>query len=141
MKVKFKKLVENAVTPSYAKLGDAALDITATSKSWDEEHGKLVFGTGLAIEIPPGYVGLIAPRSSIYKTNLTLSNSLGVIDSGFRGEIKVIFNPQSRPTKNYEVGDRIAQLIVIPVPTIDLEEVTELSTTERGEEGFGSSGK
>ncbi len=141
MKVRVKKLTHNAVIPQYAKSSDAGLDLTATSKEWDEEKQCVVFGTGLAVEIPEGYVGLIFPRSSICKVPLMLSNSVGVIDAGYRGEIKFFFRPLDRPRKNYEVGDRIGQLIILPYPKIELEEADELSSTERGEGGFGSSGK
>jgi len=141
VKLKIKKIADNAIIPKYAKAGDAGLDLTATSKSWDEEHEVVVFGTGLAIEIPPGHVGLIFPRSSNYKVGLSLANCVGVIDSGYRGEIKFMFRPTGRPRKNYQVGDRIGQLIVIPYPQVEIEEVAELSDSERGDGGFGSSGK
>lgn len=140
MKVRFKKVVPEAIIPSYAKSGDAGLDLTATSKVWDEEKQKIVMGTGLAVEIPEGYVGLIFPRSSIVKTFLTLANSVGVIDSGYRGEIKFFFDSGHRPAKNYEIGDRIGQLVIMPYPLIAPEEAEELSDTERGIGGFGSSG-
>lgn len=80
MEVKIKKLNENAVIPTYAKDGDAGMDLTATSKSFDE-YGNVVYGTGLAFEIPKGYVGLLFPRSSNAKTDLFLTNSVGVLDS------------------------------------------------------------
>lgn len=140
MKVRFKKLHPNAVIPSYAKPGDAGLDLTAVSKEWDAEKEKIVMGTGLAMEIPEGHVGLIFPRSSIVKTFLTLANSVGVIDSGYRGEVKFFFDPGHRAKQNYEVGDRIGQLVIIPFPTIEPEEASELSETVRGTGGFGSSG-
>lgn len=140
MKVKIKKIVENAVVPSYAKHGDAGMDLTATSKTYDE-HGNVVYGTGIAVEIPKGYVGLVFPRSSICKTDLLLTNSVGVIDSGYRGEIMAKFAYVSMHNKKYHVGDRIAQLIIMPYPTIEFEEVDELSETERGSGGYGSSGK
>lgn len=141
MQVRVKKLNPAAVVPKYAKSGDAGLDLTAISKEWDEEKEKIVFGTGLAIEIPEGYVGLIFPRSSICKTNISLSNSVGVIDSGYRGEIKFFFSPGPRPKSNYEVGDRIGQIVIIPYPSIELVESDTLSDSERGAGGFGSSGK
>lgn len=140
MIVKVKKLSEQAVVPQYAKPGDAGLDLVATTKEYDAEKDLVVFGTGLAIEIPEGHVGLIFPRSSICKTPLTLSNSVGVIDSGYRGEIKFMFRPGERPRKNYEVGDRVGQMIIVPYPQITLVEAEELSGTERGTGGFGSSG-
>ena len=141
MQLKVKKLHSNAVLPSYARPGDAGLDLTATSKEYDNEKDCIVFGTGLAVEIPEGHVGLIFPRSSICKVPLMLSNHVGVIDSSFRGEIKFYFRPIGRPIKNYEIGDRIGQMIVMPYPQVEIKEVTELSGSERGTGGFGSSGK
>lgn len=160
IKVKFKKLNDNAVIPSYAKLGDAGLDLTAVSKSYSKEYGYTEYGTGLAIQIPKGYVGLLFPRSSISKTFLTLANSVGVLDSGYRGEITFRFFQNTemviehleeeevllpRPLGNshnttYKIGDRIGQLLIIPYPQIELEEVDELDQSERGTKGYGSSG-
>ena len=140
MVVKFKKLVEEAVTPSYSKPGDAGMDLTATGMGWDEK-GNVVYYTGLALEIPQGYVGLIFPRSSNSKKDLFLTNHVGVIDSGYRGEIMVKFR-RTVPFKAdiYEVGDRVAQLMIIPYPEIQFEQVEELSNTERGSGGYGSTG-
>lgn len=140
MVVKFKKLVEEAVTPSYSKPGDAGMDLTATGMGWDEK-GNVVYYTGLALEIPQGYVGLIFPRSSNSKKDLFLTNHVGVIDSGYRGEIMVKFR-RTVPFKAdiYEVGDRVAQLMIIPYPEVQFEEVEELSNTERGSGGYGSTG-
>jgi dUTP pyrophosphatase len=139
MIVKIKKLDSKAVTPAYAKAGDAAMDLTAISiaKVDKDEFGYLEYGTGLAIEIPEGYVGLLFPRSSISNSGLILTNSVGVIDSGYRGEIKFRFK-HIPDTSFYKVGDRIGQLIIMPYPQIEFEEVQELSSTERGEGGFGS---
>ena len=92
MKVKIKKLCESAVIPTYAKPGDAGMDMTATSRIFDK-YGNVEYGTGLAMEIPEGYVGFIFPRSSISKQDLSLANAVGVIDSGYRGEIKFKFKP------------------------------------------------
>ena len=138
MKVKIKKLVPEATIPKYAKPGDAGLDLTATSISIDE-YGCISYGTGIAMEIPEGFLGLIFPRSSISLTGLILANSVGVVDSGYRGEIKCRFKYISG-TNKYSIGDRVAQLVIIPYPQIELKEVDELSSTERGETGFGSSG-
>lgn len=144
MQVKVKRLVPEAVVPKYAKPGDAGLDLTATSIATDE-HGNIVYGTGLAIEIPVGFVGLIFPRSSNSKTDLYLTNHVGVIDSGYRGEIMFKFRPSTNthldgyPTI-YKVGERVGQLIVMPYPQIELSESDTLSDTERGEGGFGSTG-
>ena len=92
MEVKIKKLCETAVIPSYAKPGDAGMDLVATSRVFDK-YGNVEYGTGLAMEIPEGYVGLIFARSSISKQDLSLANAVGVIDSGYRGEIKFKFKP------------------------------------------------
>jgi dUTP pyrophosphatase len=142
MKVKIKKLSTEAVIPSYAKSGDAGMDLVATSIKFDGTQ--ITYGTGLAMEIPEGFVGLVFPRSSIRKTNLSLSNSVGVIDSGYRGEIQATFNQKSLSKDGgilYGVGDKICQLMIIPHPFVDFIEVDELNNTERGEGGFGSTGK
>jgi dUTP pyrophosphatase len=140
-KVKIKRLHKNSIIPSYSKIGDAGLDLVATSKFYDD-FDNVCYGTGLAIEIPEGYVGLLFPRSSISKTDLTLRNSVGIIDSGYRGEITFKFNNILMSScEPYNVKERIGQLIIMPYPTIEFEEVEELSTTERGAQGFGSTGK
>lgn len=139
MKVKIKRLSENAVIPTYAKDGDAGMDLVATSKEYDK-NGNVVFGTSLAFEIPKGYVGLLFPRSSNAKMDLLLSNSVGVLDSGYRGEVLFKFKITLRDAYMYEIGDRIGQLIIMPYPTIEFEEVEELSETERGSGGYGSTG-
>ena len=141
MKVNIKKLNKNAVIPKYAKEGDAGLDLTAVSINTVGTYpeGYVEYGTGLAVEIPEGYVGMVFPRSSVTKKALTLKNSVGIIDSGYRGEIMIRFMSHDvRDTNIYEVGERIAQLIIMPIPYVDLEEVEELSETERAEGGFGS---
>lgn len=139
MKVKIKRLHKDAVIPSYAKPGDAGLDLVATNIiSFDKEQ--VVYGTGIAVEIPEGYVGLVFPRSSIRKYEQYLSNSVGVIDSGYRGEIQATFNSRFYADVKYKVGDKIAQLIIMPYPHIDFEEVNELSETERADGGHGSTG-
>ena len=139
IKVRFKKLHTAAIIPSYAKPGDAGMDLTATSII--DEAFQVTYGTGIAVEIPEGYVGLIFPRSSIRKYQLQLSNSVGVIDSGYRGEIQFTFNKTGGvPSKKYEVGDRIGQLIIMPFPTIIPIESNDLSDSERGTGGFGSTG-
>ena len=140
MIVKIKKLHPDTVIPVYAKPGDAGLDLVATEKL-TETAKQVSYGTGLAVEIPEGYVGLVFPRSSVRKYELVLSNSVGVIDSGYRGEIQLTFNKALSYAIKYEKGDKIGQLIILPYPTINLVEVDELSETERGEGGFGSTGK
>jgi dUTP pyrophosphatase len=142
MKVRIKKLHETAVIPKYSKEGDAGLDLTAIDvKTIDnKDHGYIEYNTGLAIEIPEGHVGLIFPRSSISNTGLILANAVGVVDSNYRGPIKCRFKAIPG-TIIYSVGDRIAQLIILPIPNIEFEEVKDLPETERGEGGFGSTGK
>ena len=154
MQVKIKKLNENAVIPSYAKDGDAGMDVIATSIISDTPT-QITYGLGIALEIPYGFVGLVFPRSSIRKTGLQLSNSVGVIDSGYRGELQATFNKlfggeamydemkvkEIQPNDFYKVGDRVAQIMIIPHPPIEFEEANELSDTERGAGGFGSTGK
>lgn len=142
MQVRIKKLKDNAVIPSYAKAGDAGMDLTATDvvEVNKEDHGYIRYNIGLAVEIPEGYVGYIFPRSSISDTGLILSNCVGVIDSGFRGELQARFK-WIPGTKKYEAGDRVAQMIIMPYPTIEFVESEELTETIRGEGGHGSSGK
>ena len=140
MQVKVKKLNSSAIVPQYAKAGDTGLDLVAITK---KEHGDLIeYGTGLAIEIPTGYVGLLFPRSSIKNYTLSLTNHVGVIDSNYRGEIKVFFRKELGVDQtHYNTLDRICQLVLIQYPQITLQLVDELSSTERGDSGFGSSGK
>ncbi len=145
MKVKIKKLHPDAVLPKFGKPGDAGADLTAVSVDYDGYTGNMVYKTGIAIEIPEGYVGLIFPRSSIYKTPLRLSNSVGVIDSGYRGEIEFKFTNTFPTSANHQIitylpGDRIGQLIIIPYPSIDYEWSEDLSESVRGIGGFGSTG-
>lgn len=145
MKVRFKKLSEKAVTPSYATPGDAGLDLTAIQYTVNVDHNFIEYYTGLAIEIPMGHVGLLFPRSSVSKTDLTLANCVGVIDSGYRGEIifryKFKKDTHFASMKRFNEGERVGQLMILPYPTIELEQVDELTSTERGEGGFGSTNK
>ena len=164
MIIKTKVLDKSIKMPKleYAKDGDAGIDLIATSK-WFDTDGNVCYGTNRAFEIPKGYVGLIFPRSSNAKQQLLLSNSVGVIDSGYRGEVmlkfkssassfslkslfKLIFNQDSKITiinnvkTSYNVGERIGQIIILPYPQIEFEESEELSETERGNGGYGSTG-
>ena len=163
MKIQFKKLVPQAQKPKFGKPGDAGADLVATSLDVSRED-QIVYGTGLAVEIPEGMVGLIFPRSSVRNYDLIMSNCVGVIDSGYRGEIMVTFNvkmdllliDELASVENlqelsnemfdpsydniYEVGDRIAQLVIMPVPLVQFVEVEELSETERNTSGHGSTG-
>jgi len=135
MEIKIKKLSNKAVIPKYSHQHDAGMDITATSARSLSEF--VEYGTDLAIDIPPGFVGLIYPRSSISNTGMRLCNSVGVIDSGYSGEIKI---RMEYGTNNYLVGDRIAQLVIMPRPSVSFVEVEELDDTERSSGGFGSTG-
>jgi dUTP pyrophosphatase len=136
--IKFKKTDPNAVIPFYATAGANAMDLTAISKDYlDSEHVK--FGFGLAFQIPIGKVGLIFPRSSCYKQRQLLSNCVGVIDSDYRGEISAVF--VGTAVNGYEVGDRVAQIMFIDAPQVELNEVKNLEETKRGSNGYGSTGK
>jgi dUTP pyrophosphatase len=137
--VKIKKLNSNAVIPSYSKDGDAGMDLVAT-EIISETTDQVTYGTGISMEIPKGYVGLVFPRSSIRKYELELTNSVGVIDSGYRGEIQATFNKVHHKLNKYNVGDRIVQIMIIPYPQVSFIEVEELSSSERGSGGFGSTG-
>jgi dUTP pyrophosphatase len=144
MKVKFKKLVDTAVTPGYAKLGDAGMDITAIAHKINTEHNFIEYHTGLSFEVPDGYVGLLFPRSSVSKKDLNLANCVGVVDSGYRGEITFRYKFDSDSyfanVKRYQDGDRVGQLVIMPYPEIELEEVNELAESSRGTGGYGSTG-
>lgn len=141
MKVKFKKTHPEAVMPTFSKPGDAGADLTAISRNFDHEKQYWEYDTGIAIEIPKGYVGMIFPRSSLSNKDLILCNHVGIIDSGFRGNITFRFKEIDNINGLYEIGDRIGQLIILPYPNIQFEEANELSSTERGATGYGSSGK
>lgn len=147
MEVKIKKLVPEAVIPAYAHDTDAGLDLVATSYEYKDDIRCHVYGTGLAVEIPEGYVGLLFPRSSNRKTESYLTNHVGVVDSGYRGEIMLSFKTRDYKAGEiqqlynpYEVGNKIAQLIIIPYPKIKFVEVDNLSDSDRGENGHGSTG-
>ena len=152
LEVKIKKLHKNAVIPKYETVGSVGMDLTAVSKEYDE-HGNVVFGTGLAIQIPEDYYADLRPRSSISKYDLVLANSVGTIDADYRGELILKFKPTLRKSTwsggvyevdtvcEYDIGDRIAQIIIKPYPKVSFVEVDELSETERGTGGFGSTNK
>lgn len=140
VKVKVKKLDTNAVIPSYSKDGDAGMDLTIT-REIENTSFSVSYGFGIAMEIPKNYVGLVFPRSSVRNQDLILSNCVGVIDSGYRGEIQATFKKTNGlDSMKYKVGDRGAQIIILPYPQIKMIESDELSNTERGEGGFGSTG-
>ena len=138
--IKVKKLHENAVIPSYSKLGDAGMDLTITSEI-ENTSFSVSYGFGVAMEIPRGFVGLVFPRSSVRNQELLLSNCVGVIDSGYRGELQATFKKTNGlDSLKYKVGERGAQIIILPYPQIKMVESNELSDTERGTGGFGSTG-
>lgn len=142
MVIKFKRLSENAIAPVKAHAADAGFDLTCTRITTEiNECGQLVlvYHTDLAMEIPDGYFGALVPRSSIAKKSLMLTNCMGVVDSNYRGEVMA----KMRATTDvvpaiYKEGERFAQLLILPVPEVQFEESTELSETDRGEEGYGS---
>lgn len=139
--IKFKKLHPRAILPKRATPYDAGLDLTACSLKYDDINSIYDFGFGLAVEIPEGYVGLIFPRSSIYKTNMELSNAVGVIDCKYRGELRAKFRMINGVyNKSYEVGDRIAQLVLVRCETAEAVETEELDMLDDRGGGFGSSG-
>ena len=142
MNIKFKRLTENAIAPVKAHAADAGFDLTCSSITTEiNERGQLiiVYHTGLAFEIPEGYFGALVPRSSISNKTLTLTNCIGVIDAGYRGEVmaKMKATTDVIPAV-YKEGERFAQLLILPVPEVQFEESTELSEGDRGENGYGS---
>lgn len=139
MEIKFVKLDPNAKEPFQATSGSAGFDLVAVSKT--RIDGSLVsYGTGIAVEIPKGYVGLLYPRSSCYKAGVHLTNCVGVIDSDYRGEVRAVFAVDCW-REGYKIGDRICQLVIQKIPAVEYVEVQELSQTERGAGGYGSTGK
>ena len=153
MEIRVKKLVPEAVVPKRAHASDAGFDLVAVSRKVDED-GAVVYGTGLAFEIPEGYVGLIFPRSSVAKKDMILSNCVGVIDAGYRGEVMAKFKAVPRMFENadsvgvtfcrheeYNIGERICQIVFVKLPEVELVESDELSASDRGTGGYGSTGK
>lgn len=180
MEVKFKKLVKEAQTPRYSKPGDGALDLVCVTVDYQDKF--IEYGTGIALEIPEGYVGLLFPRSSVSSLDIMLANAVGFIDHNYRGEIKLRYKKSYHHGTDeerlvecphcageglvllegaseeeicdtcggagdiiaydaYEPGDRIAQLFIVERIFIEMKEVEDLSNTNRGDKGFGSSGK
>jgi len=137
MIIKIKRLHSFAKIPCYAKVGDAGMDVTAVSKNETDKF--IEYGTGLSFEVPEGYVLLAFPRSSVSNTDLIMANSVGVLDSGYRGELKLRFRKNGE--HDYGISERVGQIIILPYPIIEFEEVDELCDSERGDGGFGSSGK
>jgi len=135
-----KKLTPEAVLPTQANPGDAGLDIVATSVTHTARY--IEYGTGLSVAVPQGFLGLLCPRSSVSNKHLRMCNSVGVIDSSFRGELKVRFALTLPYNMGdiYSVGDRVAQLVIMPFVEAKVLEVQELPETQRGTGGWGSSG-
>lgn len=142
LEIKFKKLHPNATMPKRGTDDSAGWDLTAISFESGDFGQMVTYDTGLSIEIPRGYMGLIVPRSSIYKTSQMLTNSVGVIDSDYRGSIKFKFRcMEVQMSGLYQIGDRIGQLIIMPFPEVCFTESDYLSETDRNDGGFGSTGK
>jgi dUTP pyrophosphatase len=136
-----RRLRDDAVVPSRAYAGDAGLDLSACERVELGAGERAIVGTGLAVAIPEGYAGFVQPRSGLAaKHGITIVNTPGLVDSGYRGELKVILvNTDPQEAFVVEPGMRIAQLVVLEVPGVDPVEVDELPDTERGIRGFGSS--
>jgi dUTP pyrophosphatase len=143
MKIKFKKLDENAKMPHYANNGDAGADLFSTVDAKIYPESRLAVPTGLSVAIPEGYVGLIHPRSGMAVNHgITVLNAPGTIDAGYRGELKVILiNHDKWAPYSISKGDKIAQLVIQKVEQVSFVEEEELDETDRGNGGFGSSGK
>ena len=141
MKIKIKLLSDKAKLPVKGTPDSAGYDLTAASVFWDRSNNIISYGFGIALEIPKGYVGLIFPRSSVYKKNLDLSNCVGIIDSDYRGEISAKFRLLNPNLDNvYISGERIAQIVFIKHDDVDFKISEELSETIRGDGGYGHTG-
>jgi len=137
-----RRLREEAVLPTRAYLGDAGLDLVSCERLVIDPGERAIVGTGIAIAIPAGYAGLVVPRSGLAaRHGIALVNAPGLVDSGYRGEVRVVLvNTDRAASFTVEEGMRIAQLVLVPVAAAALVEVEELPETERGAAGFGSSG-
>jgi len=140
VKIRFKRVHPDAL-PKRPRAGDAGFDLKAMIMSKDNEY-YVEYDTGIAVEIPEGFVGLLFPRSSISKYNHDMANSVGVIDAGYRGTIKIRFRKLdiTEHDRFYKIGDKIAQLVIVPLPHVEFEEAKDLSHTDRDGAGFGSTG-
>ncbi len=143
IELRIQRLREDAIVPERAYEGDAGVDLAACETVQLAPGERAIVGTGLAVAIPEGYAGFVQPRSGLAdRHGISIVNAPGLIDSGYRGEIKVILlNTDRSASFLVEPGMRIAQLVVLPVPEIDLVESDELPATERGVRGHGSSGR
>lgn len=141
MDLKVKKLTENATIPHYAHPGDAGLDLFSTEQTSIEPSAACLVKTGISLELPAGTEGQVRPRSGLaLKHSVTVLNSPGTIDEGYRGEVGVILINHGKTVFTIEQGMKIAQLLIKPVVSANVIEVKELSDTHRGEGGFGSTG-
>ena len=138
LKIKFKKMNPNAVMPKQGTSGAAGFDLTGVRIEETDQFVK--YYTGIAVQIPAGYFGMLAPRSSVVNTGLLMGNSVGIIDNDYVGELSAVFYLRSG-CKVYNVGDRIGQLVIVPIPAVEFVEAEELSETERGSDGYGSTGR
>ena len=138
-----KRLDGDLPLPRYAHPGDAGLDLHSADAITLGPHERGVVSTGLAVAIPDGYVGLVTPRSgTAVRSGLSMVNTPGVVDSGYRGEVRIVLINLD-PSHPIEIarGDRVAQLVIVPVASVDVREVDTLPESVRGEGGFGSSGR
>jgi dUTP pyrophosphatase len=143
MELPVKKLNDEARLPERAHDGDAGLDICASEAAHIGPGERWSVGTGIAIEVPDGHAGLVLPRSGLARQHgIALVNSPGLIDSGYRGEVRVLLlNTDPADTFRVTAGDRIAQLVIAPIAVVAVVESDALSETARGDGGFGSSGR
>lgn len=135
------KLAPRAVLPTRAHEHDAGWDLTATWLKIDEDSDIITYGTDLAVAIPVGHVGLLCSRSSISRIGLILANGVGIIDAGYRGELLLKFRRANLTQTFYHVGDRVGQLVVVPLTTLTMREGMVSRDTARGDGGFGSTGR
>lgn len=143
MRLEYARLSGDAREPVRAHEGDAGYDLHAAEAATIGPGERASVGTGLAVAIPPGHAGLVLPRSGLAaKHGITLANAPGLIDSGYRGEVRVLLlNTDREDSFEVELGDRIAQLVVVHLADVELVEATDLSPSVRGSGGFGSSGR
>jgi dUTP pyrophosphatase len=142
MKLKYKKVAPNAITPRRATSGSGGYDLFSTQDVTLRPGASYAVGTGIEMEIPSGYVGLICPKSGLAANfATTVLNGPGVIDPDYRGEVKAIMINEGEQPKRFAPGDKVAQILFVETEEVEFEEVAELSSTERGTGGFGSTGK
>lgn len=141
MQAKFKRLTTQVEIPTRAHIGDAAVDLQSRVEVTLQPGERAAVPTGIAVAVPPGYAGFVLPRSGhARRAGIGVVNGPGLIDSGYRGEISVLLINHGGEPVTFRVGDRIAQLSIVPVPEVEWVEVEELDETARGDGGFGSTG-